>query len=785
MRKKTSNKNIYLPGLFLPVLFLLITASSCNPVKYVPEGQSLLSKNHVNVNKEDIKEGDLIPYIKQKPNKKIFGARFYLGLYNLSNLEKSRWPHSWLRNIGEEPVIFDSVAAENSKVEIKSYVASKGYFDSKVSDSVITEKRKSEVFYGVNLKTPYTIRNLFYDFADTNLKALFDYDSVNCLIERGKPYDVDILQAEKSRFERALRSDGYYGFSGEYISFQVDSTIGNRQVNIVYSVKNFMKADQLNRISYVPHSRYIIKNIYLYPDFVPKDLLEGGESYLESLDTVNYKGYYFITGNSRQILKYDIILQSLYIKPGVYYNLTNIEQTQSHLMSLKAYRLVNVFFKEMEEPDKGSGSDLLLDCYIQLTLLSQQSFNVEVEGTHTDGNLGGGLNLVYQHKNLFHGAEQYSMKLKGAIEKIIQKDTKTGNLMEFEIETGLRLPKFLLPLLRKEEFIKKYNPTTNILAAFNYQDLPFYKRWMANATFGYSWAARNYLTHIVNPVQLNLIDMISIDPAFQKRIDTSSYLAYSYDDVMIVGGNYSFIFNNQKIQKKNDYWFLRLNAEAAGNMLSLVSKIARFDKTNSGYNILGQPFAQYIRTDIDFRYNINLNDASSAVYRGFVGVGIPYGNSRATPFEKQYFSGGANGIRAWQVRSLGPGSYDSSGTSDTTLINQTADIKIEANAEYRFKLFWILEGALFLDAGNIWTYNEDNARPGAKFSFNNFYKEFAVGTGMGFRFDFKFVIGRIDLGLKLRNPAIAEGSRWIFMNSGQNYSIKNDVTFVIGIGYPF
>ncbi len=764
------------------LLFFLIILYSCNPTKYVPEGETLLDKNHINVNKEGIKKTDLVPYIKQKPNKRIFGARFHLGLYNLSNINKEKWPHSWLRNIGEEPVIFDSFATTKSKEQLKSYVASKGFFDSQVRDTVVTAKRKSEVFYSIDLHTPYTIRNLYYEIADSNIKKLFYFDSVNCLIERGRPYDVDILQAERSRFERFIKDRGFYGFSSDYINFRIDSTIGHRQVNIYYGIKNFMKLDEHNKVSLVPHSMYRVKNIYIYPDFVPKDVLEGGEAYLKSLDTINYKGYYFITGKGKPELKYDLIIQSIYIKSGSAYNVTNTEQTQTHLLALKEYRLVNVFFKELETPQTSQNSELLLDCHIQLTLLSAQSFRVDVEGTNSEGNLGGALNLIYQHKNLFHGAEQFNMKLKGAYEALAQQNTKLRSTQEYGFETSLRLPKFLLPLLKKEGFIKNYNPTTIILAAYNYQKMPFYTRTIATATFGYSWKAGNYQEHIINPLQLNVVKLPpqSIDSAFAAKIESSSYLAYSYKDVMILGGNYSFIFNNQKIQKSKDYWFLRVNAEASGNMLALASKLGGMNKKDGTYNIFGQPFAQYVRADLDLRYNVILNDVSSIVYRGFVGAGIPYGNSKAIPFEKQYFGGGANGIRAWQVRSLGPGSYRLDDT--TRFINQTADIKIEANAEYRFKLFWILEGALFMDAGNIWTYKDDISRPGSQFSFNRFYKDIAVGTGTGFRFDFKFVIGRVDLGMKLRDPSISSGSKWILIN--RQYK-REDFTVVFAIGYPF
>lgn len=765
---------------FLPLLFIVLIISSCNPTKYVPEGETLLNDNHIIINKEGVKKSDLLPYIKQKPNKRIFGTRFHLGLYNLSNINKQKWPHKWLRDIGEEPAVFDPNATVKTKDQIKSYVASKGYFDGQVMDTVETANRKSEVFYNVDLLPAYTIRNLYYEISDSNIQKLCYFDSMSCVIERGKPYDVDVLQAERLRFERFIKDYGFYGFSTDHIYFRVDSTVGNRQVDIYYGVKNFTKLDAFDRVSLVPHSIYRVKNIYIYPDFVPRDALEGGEAYLNSLDTTNYNGYYFITRKGKPEIKYDLIIQSLYLKPGSVFNVTNTEQTQAHLLSLKVYRLVNIIYNDLNEPGIAQGSEMMLDCNIQLTLLSQQSYKVELEGTNTSGNLGGALNLIYQHKNLFHGAELFSIKLKGAYEANKQDSSKLQSTQEYGFETSLRLPKFLLPFIKTESFIKKYNPTTTLLAAYSYQAMPAFTRTIATATFGYNWKAGNYQEHIVNPLQLNIVKLPpgSIDSAFAAKIESSSQ-ANSYKDVMILGGNYSYIYNNQKIKKSRDYWFLRINAEASGNMLEMAGKLTGAKKTDGSYKILGLPFAQYVRTDFDLRYNYILNDVSSIVYRGFFGIGIPYGNSKAIPFEKQYFGGGANGIRAWQVRSLGPGSYD---PGNPKFLNQTADIKLEANAEYRFKLFWILEGALFLDAGNIWAYNNDPSRPGSQFIFNKFYKDIAVGTGAGLRFDFKFVIGRVDIGMKLRDPLLPDGSKWIIMS--RSYE-RNDFTMVLGIGYPF
>ena len=764
----------------------------------MPDGASLLNKNHISINKEGIKKSDLIPYIKQVPNKRIFGTRFHLGLYNLSNINKEKWPHNWLRKIGEEPVIYDSYLTTKTREQIKSYVTSKGYFDGHVSDTVYTINRKSDVFYYVDLHRPYTIRNLTYEIGDSNIRNLCFFDSVNCLIQRGKPYDVDVLQAERTRFERFIRDHGFFGFTNDYISYKVDSTVGNRQVDLKYDVMNFTRLDANNRISAGPFAVYTIKNIYIYPDFVPKEALEGGEAYLKSLDTTNYKGYYFITSRKKPEVKYDLIIKALYLKAGSVYNVTSTEQTQTHLLSLKIYRLVIINYNDSKDNESLQGMELKLDCNIQLSLLSQQSYKIELEGTNSAGNLGGALNLIYQHINLFHGAELFSTKLKGAYAAYVQKDKRLSSTSEYGLETSLRLPKFIVPFLKFEYFVKKFNPYTTIMAAYNFQKLPVFTRTVANATFGYNWKAGNYKEHIFNPIQFNIVKLPFIDPVFKAMILSSTYQTGSYTEVLILGGNYSFIFNNQKIKNSRDYWFLRVNAETSGNFLSTIYNLSGARKDSSAvqkdlsgsqkivnsYHFLGQPFAQYVRTDIDIRYNYKFNNVGSIVYRGFFGIAIPYGNSSAVPFEKQYFGGGANGIRAWQVRSLGPGSYNPHPPGDTSIVflNETADIKLEANAEYRFKLFWILEGAVFLDAGNIWSYIDDPARPGSQFRFNKFYKDIAIGTGTGFRFDFKFVIARVDVGMKLRDPLLDGTSHWIMLNGPYR---RDDFTIVLGIGYPF
>ena len=766
------------------LVMLIIIASSCNPTKYVPNGETLLDENHIKVNNEKVKKEALVPYIRQKPNKTIFGAKFHLGLYNLSNIEKTRWPHKWLRDIGEEPVIFDLDATNKSKDQIKSYLSSKGYFDGQVMETIETANRKSKVYYDVNLKTPYTIRKVYYEVADSIISMIGFADSTNILIARGAAYDEEILQAERSRLERSVRDHGFYNFSADFVSFRVDSMAGERKVDIFYNVRNYQKQGFGNVPVQVPHTQYSLKNIYIYPDYSPGEVLTGGEDYLKNFDTINYKGFYFITDVKKPTIKYDIIIQSLYIKPGVTFNLSNTERSHTHLMSLKTYRLVNILYNEAASSSEDGKENSSLDCIIQLTPTSRQSFSVELEGTNSGGNLGGALNFIYQNKNLLRGAEQFNMKLTGAYETFSRDSSGArGSTQQYGVETALRLPRFLVPFLESENFIKKYNPTTSIIVAYNYQNLPVYTRTVANATFGYMWNDGPYRTHMVNPFQMNMVKIPFIEEDYYNNvIATSNYLINSYKDVLIAGINYSFIFSNQKIKKSRDFWFFRFNAETAGNLLRAAKNITgatlETDSLSSYYKLFGQPFAQYVRTDIDIRYNRIFNDVSSIVYRTFVGVGIPYKNSVAMPFEKQYYEGGANGIRGWQVRSLGPGSYLPPGSTYT---NQTADIKIEANIEYRFKLFWILEGAMFVDAGNIWAIKEDASRPGAQFKFNKFFEDLAIGTGLGMRFDLSFVILRTDIGFKLRDPKYSGDYKWLINRSFSN----DDMALVISIGYPF
>jgi len=384
--------NIKITGAKLVLLasIIFITAS-CNPTKYVPQGDRLLNSNVIAVTSpgvplpSGVSRAAMKPYIRQQPNKKIFGVRFHLGLYNLSNLEKEKWPHGWLRRIGEEPVILDEVAAERSAGQIQSYLWSKGFFNARVTDTVRSAGDEAKVVYDVKPGKPYTIADIRYDLQDSVLRGLVLIDTMNCTLERGMIYDVDMLRKERQRLERFIRDIGFYTFSTENIFYRIDSSLMSNQVIVWYVVSPRETLDSRGQRKTENHLMYRIRDIHVYPEFDPRTALTGGAEYTGSLDTVYYGGIHFISPPGRTTVKPEVLAQSIYLAPGSLYSVTNVERTQSHLTDLRNHRLVNVSFIDVQSMTGQRRDEGMLDAVIQLTPMQRQSFTVELEGTNTGG----------------------------------------------------------------------------------------------------------------------------------------------------------------------------------------------------------------------------------------------------------------------------------------------------------------------------------------------------------------------------------------------------------------
>jgi outer membrane protein assembly factor BamA len=746
-------------------------------VKYVPNDEYLLDRYRIKVTEGKIKKEDLKNYVRQKPNKRILGIRFHLGMYNLSNKNKEKGFSNWLRTIGEEPVIFDEFLTNKSKQQLKSYLNNKGYYNSVVTDTVQYRKRRARILYKVKANTPYTIKQVSYICNDSNLAPIILPDTSNSLINSGDNFDLDILQEERKRIEVKLKNKGYYNFNKEYINFQADSSARNLNVALNLNIRKAHKKTP-DGVVYVEHKKFKIRKIYVFTNFDQKVALKQKEFYYDDIDTTYVNGIYFISKGQDNLNK-RVIHQSNFIESGDFYSLDNLDKTYKHLNSLRIFKIINIHFNEVDSASEDSTDVKFLDCNIQLTKYYLQSYTVELQGTNSYGNIGAGGSFLYQHRSLFGGAEITDFRINGSIETI---DEQSWGGNDYTTEIGanvtVSIPKFILPIFKAEKFSKKFSPKTQISGGYNFQDRIEYRRSIANLSYGYSWDGNKYLKHFVKFVELNAVN-VDATPSFKSYID-STYLKSSYENHLVSVTNYSLTFNNQDIKKSRDFYFFKMNTEFSGNVLSVASELAGSNKVDGSYEIFGIPFSQYFKVDFDFRYYDIVDKTNTIVYRLFVGAGIPYGNSTVLPFEKMYFAGGANSIRAWNVRSVGPGSY--SGGSQTRFPNQSGDLKLEANLEYRFKLFWLLEGAFFIDAGNVWSLKSDEFE-GGLFRKNEFYKEFAVGSGFGTRFDFSFLIFRLDLGVKLRDPALEEGQRWIVGNRSLNW--QDDFTINIGIGYPF
>jgi outer membrane protein assembly factor BamA len=752
---------------------------SCNSTRFVPDGKYLLNKVSVKADDKSLKKEELKLHIRQKENLQILGLlKFHLGIYNLSSSSKT---DDWLKRIGEAPVLYDEIQAQKTKEQLKIFLKNKGFYNAVIKDSLqINEQRKKlNLIFDIKAGKPYRIRNYSYSIKDKSMETLLKKDSVNQLLKPRDIFNLDVLNAERQRISTFFKNRGYYKFSEDFVSFQADSNFYNHQVDITVNIDNPVVSSENTQV--VPHQKYKIRSYIINPTYKTFDL--AGDNLEQKTDTIKDKDYQFVYVGK---LKYKPVLfyNVNRLKDSTYYSLQNAEKTYRAFNRLKQFKLINVSFNEV----KASSNDSIpqLDCKMQLSPLPKQNFSVDLEGTNSSGNLGVAGNLNYQQRNVFGGAEVFDIQLKGARER--QALTSNNfNTREFGVESSLTIPKFL-------SFFKGFRmfsfqiPETKFSLGYNYQYRPEYTRTITNARFGYNWQTSGYVSNTLSLIDFNYVRLPRLSDTFINYIK-DLYIKSSFTDHLIFASNYSRLYNTQNVDKREDYKYFKINLESAGTLLSLYSMLVNKTKTQetdtvanrttSYYQILNTRFAQYVKGDFEYRYGHMIDKTSSVVGRVFFGIGIPFGNFNVLPFEKKYFTGGANGIRAWQVRSLGPGSYK---VSSDVYPNQSSDIKLEANLEYRFKLFWRLEGALFTDAGNIWAINYKDNREGAVFKVDQFYKQIAVGSGFGFRFDFTYFLFRLDLGIKMRDPSLAEGKRFI----PGNYKLSSDLfNLSFAIGYPF
>lgn len=775
----------YRTNLILLLVVADLISFSCSPARRLTEGEYLLDKTEIKSDTKAINIKELKRYERISQNKTILGVKFHLFLYNLANPDKDKFPHGWLRKIGEPPIVYDYTLQESTAGQYLKYLENKGYYHAIVTDTAFLNdnRKRANIIYDIKAGEPYTINKINYVFEDTSIASYIYHDTVNSLINKGDPFDKDILQEQRLQYEKTLKNKGFFRFSKEYVFYEAERVENTNLVNLEIIFKESLTGpvDPITKVR--KHRRFKIDQVYINPD---SEQLQS----VEPSDTINDENSHIVF-NTKPKIKSNTVISANNCIPGYIYNIDDVNNTYRNYTNLGLFRFVNLRFTENKDRSKDSLGFSHLNCFIDLSPRKIQSYQFEIVGTNSSGDFGMRGNLTYNNYNLFRGAEHLRIVLTGAVEALIKRQ-ELPPMREFGAETSLELPKFLLPFSPKE-FVRKYNPKTTLQISYNYQDRPDYLRTIINASFGYRWTGNKFVTHQIRPLDFYYVRLPNgVNSAFYAKIENTP-LENSFINHTILGLRYSFEYTNQDVGKRKNFMYLHWNFESAGFILDLLKTSPNTFGPDSSF--LGVPYFQYIKNDIDFRHYNLITSSNRIVYRLFVGVGLPYGNSGAMPFEKMYFSGGPYGIRAWNTRDLGPGSYYDT-TNVIAYANNLGDIKIEGNIEYRFKLFWKLEGAFFLDAGNIWLMknyglseesDETDLQERARFNWNSFYKEIALGTGIGFRFDFNFFLIRTDFGLKLRDPSRLWKtdpenpgeflSPWIFR--------EQSWTFQFGIGYPF
>ena len=735
---------------FLTSFFLgaMVFFSSCSSTKYVPKDQYLLKSVKVKSesNYHDINTLALRNYVRQMPNSRWFSLyKLPLAVYSLSGRDSTKWLNRTLKSMGEAPVVFDSLSSVQTCADLAQQLKNEGFLDAQVRLQVSTKGRKAKVEYLLQPGEPYFVDSIGYAIQDTTIARILSQQGASAsLLYKGMKFDVSKLDAERKRISTLLSDSGYYRFHKDYITYQADSISHSRLINLTLHLAPY----QLPNEEYVPHTRYWMRHIN-YGSGSP--------------------------GDNQIHLRQHVLQECTHLHSGSPYSASGLQNTYNHFGRLQAVKYTNITFKQVPDADS-------LDCQILLQNNKPSTLSFQPEGTNTAGDLGAAASLTYQNRNLFRGSEVLSIQLRGAYEAIRGLEGYSNqNFVEYSAEAKLQFPRFISPFVNRR-IRRLVNATSEVSLLYDMQDRPEFHRRLLSAAWRYKWSFPHRKDKFqVDVLDLNYVFMPWISETFHNEYlrndnNRNAILRYNYEDLFItkIGFGYSITKGNTAFKS---------NIETSGNLLSLASRMWNAKKDELGhYQVFNIAFAQYVKCDLDLSHVLMIDKNNQLVFHAGLGVAYPYGNSTVMPFEKRYFSGGANSVRGWTVRSLGPGQYKEQ-DGRINFINQTGDMKLDLNAEYRTYLFWKFNGALFVDAGNIWTIRQYDEQPGGQFSFKDFPRQLAVSYGLGLRLNFDYFILRFDLGMKAVNPAYEAEDDEHYPVLHPNF--KRDYAFHFAVGMPF
>ncbi len=757
---------------------------SCSSTKHVPQGKMLLDKVKIKIADphSDVETNELANYLRQNANHRVLGGlKLQLAIYNMSGRDSTQWFNRWIQRVGTPPVIYDSALTVASAEQLHMALSNRGFMYNQVNYSVDadTAKRKASVEFDVTLGEPYYIRSIDYQIPDQDLREIILADSARFAVHRGDLLNFNRLDEWRQSITENLRNHGYFAFNKEYITFTADTAAGSRAVDLTLNSRDPYRNDHMPY--YTEHRPFTVRDVVYVTNYDPVSMHNG----LWGADTVTLASGVQVIEDSEHYLKHSVITECNHIEPGALYSAEAVARTYRALSRLNVLKQINVDVRPVGEVD----GLLMVDAYVLLQPDKSQTVSISLEGTNSEGDLGFGVGVDYQHRNLFKGAEVFSAKAKVTYESISGNLSGliNNNYSEYSTELGLTFPKFMFPFLR-QSFKRKIQASTAFTVNFDYQARPEYTRVIAGGAWRYQWTERSRrMSHTLTLFDLSFINVPKFNDSFFDRIHQYPLLLYSYQDHLILRMGYNFYRTNkaemnvlQMGRFQRNVFTIRANAETAGNLLNGLSHLlGQKPDANGSYKALGIRYSQYVKADADYALTHYFDRRQSIAFHVGAGVAIPYGNSDVLPFEKRFYSGGANSVRGWGVRTLGPGSYNSNNVLED-FIYQCGDIRFDINLEYRAKLFWVVELGLFVDAGNIWTIRDYETQPGGVFKWNKFYEQIACAYGAGIRLDFKYFLVRVDMGMKAHNPASGQ-EHWPLIHP----KFKRDSEFHFSVGYPF
>ena len=730
-------------------IFLLLIAllASCSVTKFVPDGEYLLDKVEVksDTNALGVNPSEMRQLVRQRGNSRWFSAaKLPLATYSLSGRDTTKWLNRFLRSIGEPPQLYDSASTRASMDILQTQLQNMGYLRASVDVYNKIKGKKLVTTYLLHPRQPYFINKVDYDIRDSAIAIVLNLaDSTRRGLKSGMMFNVANLDNERSRISKYLTNRGYYRFNKDFISYRADSVPGSPLINLTLVLDKYRSGEETN----LPHQVYTIGD-------------------------VNFR-----SGNPNDSvipLRQSVLASNTFLESGALYASNDLQTTYNHFGRLGAVRYTNISFHEREfEP--------VLDCDILVSTNKPSTISFQPEGTNTSGDLGAAVSLTYQNRNIFHGSENLSVVLRGAYEAIRGLEGYSNtNFQEYSVETSLSFPRFIAPLL-STSFRRRVNASSEVSLLYDLQNRPEFMRRVFSVAWRYKWNDQNHHDRYqVDLLDLNYISMPWISDTFKAEYldntnSRNSILRYNYENLFIMKLGFGYTYNNGR-------YAIKVSAESAGNLLNLASHMFHFHKNSEEqYTFLDIAYAQYLRGIFDYTRNFVFDYHNQLVFHFGFGIAYPYGNSTILPFEKRFFSGGANSVRGWSVRSLGPGKFiGRDGRID--FINQTGDMKLDLNLEYRASLFWKFGGALFIDAGNIWTLRDYEDQPGGQFKISEFWQQIAVSYGLGLRLNFDYFVVRFDMGMKAVNPAYEdEKDHFPILHP----RLSRDFAFHFAVGLPF